>query len=975
MSDLRDFLPSSDTLGRITQELRHGSIRIGVFGEFSSGKSTFLNALMGEDLLSVAVDPTTATATRIEYDRDFNVRVLGPVRPDGSAPEVARLFPAGKEPAWARFVGKAGILSALQREGAQVRAFLERWTREGQDADQTSAVVLAVPQPFLKNRVCLVDTPGANNEFTRHHHITQQIAAQVDMAICLLDARNGGKKSELDFVLTVAATAPMTLLVVNKIDAIDADEREEVLESFHEQFRTRWPTDRGVCPVPRYCSALAALDAAMGKRHADLAADFASLRSHLMELAAQQRGRVILQRTGGHDQTLRTLAAEAERLGQLDIAHRALEDCLNLYREADIEDPHLVDQYTRIEQALQTALPQVNEANRLLDQVERLLQAHAGAPTAAMRQSLLRATLLLRQANQIDERLERLRQQMDRPAAEVIRDDLARDIPDFLKSFPAPGDRSYCASVAPERFATWKRAAEFGIAEARLFLGVCSEHGLQGLPKDELVATSWYEQAANQGVPQAQNRMGHRNEYGPIAQGDHKRALSWYRKAAEQGYAVAQQNIGENYFCGYGVPKDNAEAMRWFLLAANQGYRVSQYRVGELCDIADNITDAVIWYRKAAEQGHSLAQFVLGFNYYNGRGVEKDLHEAVRWYRKAAEQGLAGAQCNLGVCFENGTGVAQDINEAVRWYRKSAEQECSAAQYFLGLCYEHGIGVAQNASEAVLWYRKAADQGHAVSQLQLGICYDNGIGTTQSPAEAVLWYRKAAEQGIVDAQRNLGISYDNGMGIAQDPCAAALWYRKAAHQGDSQSQYYFGLCCARGRGVPQNLSESVVWYRKAADQDLPAAQSALGVCYHNGVGVERNYTTAVYWYLKAAEQGDISAQSNMGICCEFGYGVIQDHAAAVQWYGKASESGFADAQYRLGEMYYSGLVVRKNLSEAADLYYKAAEQGHAEAQNRIGVCYWFGYGVGVQKPAALFWWKKAAAQGSTNAEHNLRMFG
>ena len=65
MSDLRDLLPTTEAVDAVLHELRHGDIRIGVFGEFSAGKSTFLNALMGEDLLTVAVDPTTATPTRV----------------------------------------------------------------------------------------------------------------------------------------------------------------------------------------------------------------------------------------------------------------------------------------------------------------------------------------------------------------------------------------------------------------------------------------------------------------------------------------------------------------------------------------------------------------------------------------------------------------------------------------------------------------------------------------------------------------------------------------------------------------------------------------------------------------------------------------------------------------------------------------------------------------------------------------------
>ena len=50
-------------------------IRISVFGEFSSGKTTFINGLIGEAILSVAVDPTTAVPTYIRFAKEFNILV------------------------------------------------------------------------------------------------------------------------------------------------------------------------------------------------------------------------------------------------------------------------------------------------------------------------------------------------------------------------------------------------------------------------------------------------------------------------------------------------------------------------------------------------------------------------------------------------------------------------------------------------------------------------------------------------------------------------------------------------------------------------------------------------------------------------------------------------------------------------------------------------------------------------------------
>ena len=37
------------------------------------------------------------------------------------------------------------------------------------------------------------------------------------------------------------------------------------------------------------------------------------------------------------------------------------------------------------------------------------------------------------------------------------------------------------------------------------------------------------------------------------------------------------------------------------------------------------------------------AQYILGFCYYNGKGVEQNYEEAVKWYRKSANQGYKDA--------------------------------------------------------------------------------------------------------------------------------------------------------------------------------------------------------------------------------------------------------------------------------------------------------------------------------------------
>ncbi len=50
---------------------------------------------------------------------------------------------------------------------------------------------------------------------------------------------------------------------------------------------------------------------------------------------------------------------------------------------------------------------------------------------------------------------------------------------------------------------------------------------------------------------------------------DSKEAVKWYRKAADQGLANAQGKLGAMYYYGQGVPKDYIIAYMWRNLAAS----------------------------------------------------------------------------------------------------------------------------------------------------------------------------------------------------------------------------------------------------------------------------------------------------------------------------------------------------------------------------------------------------------------------
>lgn len=89
-----------------------------------------------------------------------------------------------------------------------------------------------------------------------------------------------------------------------------------------------------------------------------------------------------------------------------------------------------------------------------------------------------------------------------------------------------------------------------------------------------------------------------------------------------------------------------------------------------------------------AEAGYPLAECQVGYFYYEGLGVEKDLPKAFKWTKKGAEHGDWDAQYNLASFYEEGIGTEADLDLAKCWYQRAAEQGHELA---LQKCRELGV--------------------------------------------------------------------------------------------------------------------------------------------------------------------------------------------------------------------------------------------------------------------------------------------
>lgn len=284
-------------------------------------------------------------------------------------------------------------------------------------------------------------------------------------------------------------------------------------------------------------------------------------------------------------------------------------------------------------------------------------------------------------------------------------------------------------------------------------------------PSKELDAFLLFKQLAEQGIPEAQYRLGIMYDIGKGVAKSSEQATYWYTKAAEQFKQLAEQG--------------NAEAQFYLSRLYSSSNAVTQ-----------NTKQAIYWLTKAAERGHVYAQFELGVMYKYGRKeITKNTQQAFHWFKKAAEQGNTPSQRNLVIMYTSGEGTAKNYPQAVYWYTKITDGSQMLVKHHIDMIAKSAVDEfheQQNYSAAFPLFKQLAKHGYANIQYYLAFMYHTGKGITQNYQQAAYWYEKAAEQGIKSAHNNLGAMYEGGEGIGRDLSKAKYYYGLACDGGDNK---------------------------------------------------------------------------------------------------------------------------------------------------------------------------------------------
>lgn len=194
---------------KLREEFEAKHFRVAVVGEFNRGKTTFVNALLGKEILPADYLPTTATINRITYSDSPNAYV---VMKDGQRRPV-------RIEELAEYVTK---LSASSMENAL----------------QVQEAVLEYPSLFCRNGVDLIDTPGMNDEDDMNQ-VTISRLEGIDLAIVAVDATMPFSMTECAFTVQLLESPQVCqiIIVATKIDMIRERERKKLIDFMVERIR------------------------------------------------------------------------------------------------------------------------------------------------------------------------------------------------------------------------------------------------------------------------------------------------------------------------------------------------------------------------------------------------------------------------------------------------------------------------------------------------------------------------------------------------------------------------------------------------------------------------------------------------------------------------------------------------------------------------------------------------------------------
>lgn len=193
----------SDTVEKVANE----HFEVAIVGEFKRGKSTLINALLGQEVLPADVLPATATLNRVTYSETPYVMVE---YKDGGTErvDINKL---------ADYVTKLSYESEMK-------------------AETVKQATVYYDTSFCKNNVDIIDTPGLNDD-EQMTNVTLSILPEIDAAVFVISANSPFSQFEKEFLEKKMLSSDMGRIIfaVNCFGTFSKEDEDRIVETVEKR--------------------------------------------------------------------------------------------------------------------------------------------------------------------------------------------------------------------------------------------------------------------------------------------------------------------------------------------------------------------------------------------------------------------------------------------------------------------------------------------------------------------------------------------------------------------------------------------------------------------------------------------------------------------------------------------------------------------------------------------------------------------
>ncbi len=192
-----------DTIEKIAKE----HFEVAIVGEFKRGKSTLINALLGQEVLPADVLPATATLNRVTYSE---------------APYVMVEYKNGNT------------------EKVDINRLADYVTKLSYESEKKAETVkqatVYYDTDFCKNNVDIIDTPGLNDD-EQMTNVTLSILPEIDAAVFVISANSPFSQFEKEFLEKKMLTSDMGRIIfaVNCFGTFSKEDEDRIVETVEKR--------------------------------------------------------------------------------------------------------------------------------------------------------------------------------------------------------------------------------------------------------------------------------------------------------------------------------------------------------------------------------------------------------------------------------------------------------------------------------------------------------------------------------------------------------------------------------------------------------------------------------------------------------------------------------------------------------------------------------------------------------------------